>query len=47
MALPGLPPVGELAALGVRRLSAGSALAQAALGLTRRLARGVSAGGDG
>jgi 2-methylisocitrate lyase-like PEP mutase family enzyme len=38
MALPGLPSVEELAALGVRRLSAGSALSQAAFGLTRRLA---------
>jgi 2-methylisocitrate lyase-like PEP mutase family enzyme len=40
MAWPGLPPVGDLAALGVRRLSAGAALAQAAWGLTRRLAEG-------
>jgi 2-methylisocitrate lyase-like PEP mutase family enzyme len=32
LARPGLPPATELAALGVRRLSAGSWLAQAALG---------------
>jgi 2-methylisocitrate lyase-like PEP mutase family enzyme len=38
MAVPGLPPVAELAALGVRRLSAGGAIVQAAWGLTRRLA---------
>jgi 2-methylisocitrate lyase-like PEP mutase family enzyme len=37
MALPGLPPIGDLAALGVRRLSAGGAISQAAWGLTRRL----------
>jgi 2-methylisocitrate lyase-like PEP mutase family enzyme len=44
MALPNLPPVGELPALGVRRLSSGSALAQAAFGLTRRLAEGFLRG---
>lgn len=38
MALPGLPAAAELRALGVRRLSAGAAVASAALGLTRRLA---------
>ncbi|HSL34698.1 MAG TPA: isocitrate lyase/phosphoenolpyruvate mutase family protein [Candidatus Limnocylindrales bacterium] len=32
---PGLPPVAELAALGVARVSAGSGIAQAALGLAR------------
>lgn len=35
---PQLPPVDELEALGVRRLSAGSDLAEAGFGLTRRLA---------
>lgn len=38
MAVPGLPSPAELATLGVRRLSAGGALASAALGQTRRLA---------
>jgi len=35
----GLPPVSELAKLGVRRVSAGSGIAGAAHGLTRRAAR--------
>lgn len=38
MIVPGLANVSTLAELGVRRVSAGSALAQAALGRTRRLA---------
>ena len=38
MARPGLPAAAELAALGVRRLSAGSAIAQTALGTTASLA---------
>lgn len=38
MAVPGLPAAGELKTLGVRRLSAGSALAEAVHGMTRRLA---------
>jgi len=38
MAVAGLPPSEELRKYGVRRLSAGSALAQAALGRTLRLA---------
>ena len=38
MVRPNLPPVAELAALGVRRVSAGSAIAQAAHGITRRAA---------
>ncbi len=38
MLLPSLPPVARLRELGVRRLSAGSAIAQAAHGLTRRAA---------
>jgi 2-methylisocitrate lyase-like PEP mutase family enzyme len=37
LARPGLPPASELAALGVRRLSAGSGVAQAALGRIRSL----------
>ncbi len=38
MLLPSLPPVAQLRELGVRRLSAGSQIAQAVHGLTRRLA---------
>jgi 2-methylisocitrate lyase-like PEP mutase family enzyme len=34
LVVPGLAPVGELAKLGVRRVSAGSAITQAAYGLT-------------
>jgi 2-methylisocitrate lyase-like PEP mutase family enzyme len=52
---PGAPAVGEMAALGVARVSAGSALAQAVHGLVRRAARelldagtyGELAGGSG
>ncbi|MER6180011.1 isocitrate lyase/phosphoenolpyruvate mutase family protein [Streptomyces sp. NPDC001652] len=36
---PGAPPVAELAALGVARVSAGSGIAQAALALVHRAAR--------
>jgi 2-methylisocitrate lyase-like PEP mutase family enzyme len=39
MAGPGAPPVGELAALGVARVSVGSGIAQAAHALVRRAAR--------
>jgi 2-methylisocitrate lyase-like PEP mutase family enzyme len=39
MAMPGLPGARELAELGVRRLSAGAAIAQAAFGHARTLAR--------
>jgi 2-methylisocitrate lyase-like PEP mutase family enzyme len=39
MIVPGLAPAPELKRLGVRRLSAGTALAQAALGLVRRATR--------
>ncbi len=38
MVRPTLPPVSELAALGVRRVSAGAAIAQAAHGIARRAA---------
>jgi len=38
MVLPNLPPVAELRRLGVRRVSAGSAIAQAAHAITRRAA---------
>jgi len=38
MLMPGLPPVAELRALGVRRISAGSSIAQAAYGLASRAA---------
>jgi 2-methylisocitrate lyase-like PEP mutase family enzyme len=44
MAVPGLPPVETLQKYGVRRLSAGSAIAQAALSCTHRLAAGFLAG---
>jgi 2-methylisocitrate lyase-like PEP mutase family enzyme len=47
MARPGLPPIDDLAALGVRRLSAGAAIAQAAWGLTRRLGEGFLRGDMG
>ncbi len=40
MAVVGLAAAAELRALGVRRLSAGAAIAQASLGLVRRLAAG-------
>lgn len=46
MALPVLPPLAELQALGVRRLSAGGSIAEAALGTTRRLASAFLASGD-
>lgn len=46
MALPTLPGLVELKALGVRRLSAGGAIAEAALGTTRRLAAAFLASGD-
>lgn len=39
MAGPGAPPAGELAALGVARVSTGSGIAQAAHALVRRAAR--------
>ncbi|MEA3142535.1 MAG: hypothetical protein QOK23_4704, partial [Gammaproteobacteria bacterium] len=44
MALPSLPSMDALQKQGVRRLSAGSAIAQAALGRTSRLAAGFLAG---
>lgn len=45
MALPALPDAAGLKTLGVRRLSAGGRLAEAALGLTRRLAASFLADG--
>lgn len=39
LVMPGLAPVAELQALGVRRVSAGSGIAAAALGVTARAAR--------
>jgi len=39
LALPGSPPVAELAAVGVRRISVGSAFAYAALGAVVEAAR--------
>lgn len=47
MARPGLPPAAVLAGLGVRRLSTGAALVQAALGHVRTLAAAVLAGDIG
>ncbi|HEY4446623.1 MAG TPA: isocitrate lyase/phosphoenolpyruvate mutase family protein [Steroidobacteraceae bacterium] len=44
MATPGLPSLDALQKYGVRRVSAGSAIAQAALGCTGRLAAGFLAG---
>jgi 2-methylisocitrate lyase-like PEP mutase family enzyme len=46
MSVPKLPPLAALAELGVRRVSAGAAIAQAAHGLTRRLATQLLGGGD-
>jgi 2-methylisocitrate lyase-like PEP mutase family enzyme len=42
---PGSPTVGELAALGVARVSLGSAVAEAAYGLVRRAAEELAASG--
>jgi 2-methylisocitrate lyase-like PEP mutase family enzyme len=47
MAVPGLPPIEVLQGNGVRRLSSGSAIAQAALGYTGRLATAFLAGDMG
>ena len=47
MALPNLPSMDALRKHGVRRLSAGSAIAQAALGCTRRLTAALLAGSIG
>lgn len=44
MARPSLPDASALAALGVRRLSAGSAISQAVFGLTSQLAAGFLGG---
>jgi 2-methylisocitrate lyase-like PEP mutase family enzyme len=46
MARPALPPASRLQALGVRRLSAGSSLSEAAFGLLADLARGFLDDGD-
>ena len=46
MALPSLPSLAELQALGVRRLSAGGSIAEAALATTARLAAAFLATGD-
>jgi 2-methylisocitrate lyase-like PEP mutase family enzyme len=46
MACPGLPSLAELAALGVRRLSAGSTIAQKALAVARLAATGFLATGS-
>jgi 2-methylisocitrate lyase-like PEP mutase family enzyme len=44
MAVPNLPPTDTLRRSGVRRLSAGSSIAQAAIGRTRQLASGFLTG---
>ncbi|MFM2400028.1 MAG: hypothetical protein RL341_2185 [Pseudomonadota bacterium] len=46
MAVPGLPALAELKRLGVKRLSAGSAIAQAVFGQTQRLASAFLESGD-
>ena len=46
MVVPGLPAAGVLRRIGVRRLSAGAAISQAALGLTQRLAKSFLATGS-
>lgn len=46
LAAAGTPPIRRLRELGVARVSAGSALARAAMGLTRRIAQELKAGGD-
>jgi len=43
---PGLPSIGRLRELGVARVSTGSGVARAALGLTRRIARELKAAGS-
>jgi 2-methylisocitrate lyase-like PEP mutase family enzyme len=45
LAMAGTPPIPRLRELGVARVSTGSALARAALGLTRRIARELKNGG--
>lgn len=45
LASPGLPPVAELRALGVRRLSVGSGACRAAMGLTRLIAEELRTSG--
>jgi 2-methylisocitrate lyase-like PEP mutase family enzyme len=47
MAVPGLPPAKMLQTLGVRRFSAGAAIAQSAMSRARRLATDFLAGNDG
>lgn len=47
MLVPGLPTIDALRAQGVRRLSAGAAIAQAAMGFARRLASNFLAGSWG
>lgn len=46
LAIPGIPPVAELARLGVARVSLGGGLMRAALDCTRRLATDLRASGD-
>ncbi|MDG4797543.1 isocitrate lyase/phosphoenolpyruvate mutase family protein [Micromonospora sp. WMMD1082] len=45
MAGPGTPSIAELVAVGVRRISVGTAIAEAALGLAARATRELLAGG--
>lgn len=46
MAIPGLAPAAALRRLGARRLSAGAAVARAAISLTKQVATGFLADGD-
>jgi len=46
LAVPAAPPLGELARLGVRRVSLGSGPMRAAMGRLRRIARELKAGGS-
>lgn len=47
MAGPGAPSIAEFAAVGVRRISVGTAIAEAALGLAARATRELIGGGTG
>ena len=46
LVVPGLPPIPELASLGVARVSAGSGIAQVAAGVVQRIATEFLSGGS-
>ena len=46
LALPGVPPIPRLEELGVARVSVGSGIARAAMGLTRRIAQELRTSGS-